>query len=91
MAHRRFFGLVQAAAGTVDVFFGIVGAPVTFRGTALAIAPGVAYAAVGGLAFMDGVALLKTGFGGPSSGTTVGDLGQHIGGDNGQFVGDVAN
>ena len=46
---------------------------------------------MGSFAFKDGIALLKTGFGGPSSGTTLGDFSQHVGGDNGQFIGDVAN
>jgi RHS repeat-associated protein len=90
-AAQAAFGFAQTAAGTTEVFFGVAGAPETFGAAALAIGPGLANVGMGALAFNDGVTLLMTGLGGPSSGTTLGEIGQSIGGDSGGFLGEVAN
>jgi RHS repeat-associated protein len=90
-AVQAAFGTAQTVGGAIEVFFGVAGAPETFGAATLAIGPGLANVGMGALAFNDGVNLLMTGLGGPSSGTTLGEIGQSIGGNTGGFLGDVAN
>jgi hypothetical protein len=85
-------GIVQAFAGTAEGLAALAGAPETGGLSLAALANAFSNQAVGALAVVDGLALLNQGLtGGEDPGSTLGNIGESIGGDQGRLAGDSVN
>lgn len=84
-------GAAQFTEGALEAVVGVGGALETGGGSLLLVGKGVVDVGLGAVSFRDGLSLLQTGFDGVQRGSTFGNIGALVGGENGRTGGEMIN